>query len=206
MKIRRMATAVVLTFATIVVRAEDRLPTIPPSQYTEEQKRAAAEFEAARRVPVFGPLEPLMYSPQVLAQARVTDDYLRFKSAIDNTLSALALPITAREWMQDYEWTVHYPIAVKAGIRREIADAIAVGRRSAAMSTDGEAVFDYATELVKNKHVSDATFERAKSRFGPKGVVDLTGIVAYHTFLAMQLNAAQYPIPVDGKKLPQISR
>jgi 4-carboxymuconolactone decarboxylase len=206
MKIRRVATAVLLTVAAVVVRAEERLPAIPPSQYTEEQKRAAAEFEAARKVPLFGPFEPLMYSPQVMSQARAMGDYLRFKSAIGNTLSELAILITAREWTQDYEWTVHYPIALKAGIRQQIADAIAVGRRPTAMSADEAAVFDYASELLKNKQVSDATFERAKSRFELKGVVDLTGIVGYYTFLAMQLNAAQYPIPVPGRKLPRMSR
>jgi len=206
MKIRRVATAVLLTVAAVVVRAEERLPAIPPSQYTEEQKRAAAEFEAARKVPLFGPFEPLMYSPQVMSQARAMGDYLRFKSAIGNTLSELAILITAREWTQDYEWTVHYPIALKAGIRQQIADAIALGRRPTAMSADEAAVFDYASELLKNKQVSDATFERAKSRFGLKGVVDLTGIVGYYTFLAMQLNAAQYPIPVIGRKLPPMSR
>jgi 4-carboxymuconolactone decarboxylase len=206
MKIRRVATAVLLTVAAVVVGAEERLPAIPPSQYTEEQKRAAAEFEAARKVPLFGPFEPLMYSPQVMSQARAMGDYLRFKSAIGNTLSELAILITAREWTQDYEWTVHYPIALKAGIRQQIADAIAVGQRPTAMSADEAAVFDYASELLKNKQVSDATFERAKSRFGLKGVVDLTGIVGYYTFLAMQLNAAQYPIPVPGRKLPRMSR
>jgi 4-carboxymuconolactone decarboxylase len=206
MKIRRVATAVLLTVAAVVVGAEERLPAIPPSQYTEEQKRAAAEFEAARKVPLFGPFEPLMYSPQVMSQARAMGDYLRFKSAIGNTLSELAILITAREWTQDYEWTVHYPIALKAGIRQQIADAIALGRRPTAMSADEAAVFDYASELLKNKQVSDATFERAKSRFGLKGVVDLTGIVGYYTFLAMQLNAAQYPIPVTGRKLPPMSR
>jgi 4-carboxymuconolactone decarboxylase len=67
-------------------------------------------------------------------------------------------------------------------------------------------VYDYATELLKRKQISDATFERAKSRFGTKGVVDMTGIVGYYTFLAMQLNAAQYPTPKDGKKLPRMPR
>jgi 4-carboxymuconolactone decarboxylase len=39
-----------------------------------------------------------------------------------------------------------------------------------------------------------------------KGVVDMTGIAGYYTFLAMQLNVAQYPVAVDGKKLPQVPR
>src|SRR3954453_23767671 len=43
--------------------AQTRLPTIPPDQYTPEQKKAAEEFLAARKTPVFGPFEPLMHSP-----------------------------------------------------------------------------------------------------------------------------------------------
>jgi 4-carboxymuconolactone decarboxylase len=188
----------------VSARADDRLPTIPPAQYSPEQKQAAAEFEAARKVPVFGPFEPLMYSPAVMSQARAMGDYLRYKSAIGNTLSELAILLTAREWTQDFEWSVHYPIALKAGIRQDVADAIAEGRRPAALSADEEIVYDYAMELLRNKQVSNPTFERAKSRFGAKGVVDMTGIVGYYTFLAMQLNAAQYAPAKDAKKLPRM--
>jgi 4-carboxymuconolactone decarboxylase len=184
--------------------AEERLPTIPPAQYSAEQKQAAADFEAARKSPVFGPFEPLMYSPAVMSQARAMGDYLRYKSAIGNTLSELAILLTAREWTQDYEWSVHYPIALKAGIRPEIADAIADGRRPMALSADEEIVYDYAMELLKNKQVSNATFERAKVRFGARGVVDMTGIVGYYSFLAMQLNVAQYAPGKGAKKLPRM--
>jgi 4-carboxymuconolactone decarboxylase len=204
MILRRMTIAGLSAFTALAVQAEERLPTIPPAQYSAEQKQAAADFEAARKVPVFGPFEPLMYSPQVMSQARAMGDYLRYKSAIGNTLSELTILITAREWTQDYEWYVHYPIAMKAGIRQELADAIAEGRRPAGMHPDEEIVYNYATELLKNKQISDATFERAKSRFGPQGVVDMTGIVGYYTFISMQLNAAQYQIPKDGKKLPRL--
>jgi 4-carboxymuconolactone decarboxylase len=188
----------------LCAHAEERLPTIAPAQYSAEQKQAAAEFEAARKVPVFGPFEPLMYSPAVMSQARAMGDYLRYKSAIGNTLSELAILLTAREWSQDFEWSVHYPIALKAGIRPEIADAIAEGRRPVSLSRDEEMVYDYSMELIRNKQVSNSTFEHAKARFGAKGVVDLTGIVGYYTFLAMQLNAAQYPIAKDAKKLPRM--
>jgi 4-carboxymuconolactone decarboxylase len=193
-----------LGFIGLSAHAEDRLPTIPPAQYTAEQRQAATDFEAARKVPVFGPFEPLMYSPAVMSQARAMGDYLRYKSAIGNTLSELAILLTAREWTQDYEWSVHYPIALKAGIRPEVADAIADGRHPAALSADEEIVYDYAMELLKNKQVSNVTFDRTKMRFGAKGTVDLTGIVGYYTFLAMQLNAAQYPSAKDAKKLPRM--
>ena len=206
MKYCRMAIPFLFTIGVVAAGAEGRLPTIPPAQYSEEQKQAAADFEAARKVPVFGPFEPMMYSPQVMSQARAMGDYLRYKSAIGNTLSELAILMTAPAWSQDYEWAVHYPIALKAGIHREVADDIGAGRRPARMSPEEEAVFDFTSELLRNKQVSDATFERARSRFGSKGVVDMTGIIGYYTFLAMQLNVAQYQAAMDGKKPPRMPR
>ncbi len=185
------------------VRAQQRLPTIPPDQYTEAQKKAADDFLAARKVPVFGPFEPLMHSPEVMSQARAMGDYLRYKSALGTTLSELVVIITAREWTQDYEWWLHAPIAMKAGIKPEIVDAIRDGRRPAGMNEDEEIVYDFSTELHKNKRVSDATFARAEKRFGKNGVVDLVGVNGYYTFLAMQLNTARYQIPKDGVPLPR---
>lgn len=199
----RFATGLALALFAVPAFAQERLPTIPPAQYNDEQKKAAQEFEAARKVPVFGPFEPLMHSPEVMSQARSMGDYLRYKSALGNTLSELVILVTAREWSQDYEWHVHYPIALKAGIKKEIADAIADGRRPVGMSEDEEIVYDFSTELHKNKRVSDATFARAEKKFGKKGVVDLTGINAYYTLLAMQMNVARYQVPAGGLKLPR---
>jgi 4-carboxymuconolactone decarboxylase len=204
MLLRRAAAAVM--FAGIVlgagsVPAQQRLPTIPPDQYTAEQKKAAEEFLTARKAPVFGPFEPMMHSPEVMNMARAMGDYLRYHAAIGNTLSELVILITAREWSQDYEWYVHYPIALKAGIAKDIADAIADGRRPSGMSADQEIVYDFTTELQKNKRVSDPTFQRAEQRFGKKGVVDMTGISGYYTFLAMQLNVARYEFSGSGPRL-----
>jgi 4-carboxymuconolactone decarboxylase len=183
------------------VLAQQRLPTISPEQYTAEQKKAAEDFLAARKVPVFGPFEPMMHSPEVMSIARSTGDYLRYHSAIGNTLSELVILVTAREWSQDYEWYVHQPIALKAGISKDIADAIADGRRRVAMSADEEIVYDFTVELQKNKRVSDATFNRAEQRFGKKGVVDMVAISGYYTSLAMQLNTARYQFSGEGPRL-----
>ena len=138
-----------------------------------------------------------------MTQARAMGDYLRFNSAIGNVLSELAILIVAREWTQDYEWYVHHPIALKVGIKPEVLEAIAEGRRSSSMTDDEQIVYDFLTELNRNKRVSDPTFERAERRFGKKGVVDLVGIDGYYTLLAMELNAARYPMPKDGKGLPR---
>ncbi len=166
MNLKPLSTLMLSSLIATAAHAAERLPTIPPAQYTDEQKKAADDFVAARKVPVFGPFEPLMHSPQVMSQARAMGDYLRYNSAIGNTLSELAILVTAREWTQDYEWYVHQPIALKVGIKPEVVAAIADGRGPAGMSDDEAIVYDFSIELHRNKRVSDATFERAEKRFG----------------------------------------
>lgn len=187
-------------------QAQERLPSIAPANYSDEQKQAVAEFEAARGVPLFGPFEPLLYSPKVMNQARAMGDYLRYKSSIGTSLSELVILVTAREWTQDYEWYVHYPIALKAGIEAGVADAISEGRRPPAMTDDEQAVYDFSIELSRNKSVSNDTYRRAEKRFGKQGIVDMTAISGYYTLMAMELNVAQYEMPKDGRKLVRLPK
>lgn len=199
-----LALALALIVSPLAARAAERLPTIPPSQYTPEQKQAAEAFEAARKTPVFGPFEPLMYSPEVMTLARSMGDYLRYKPKIGTTLSELVILITARRWTQDYEWYVHAPIARKVGIAEPVIAAIRDGRRPEGMSADETLVYDFTNELQENKRVSDTTFAKAEQRFGKDGVVDLAAVSGYYTFLAMELNMARYPLPKDGTPLPRL--
>lgn len=184
--------------------AQTRLPDIPPEQYTVEQQKAAQEFEVARKKAPWGPFAMLMYSPQLMNNARAMGDYLRYNPAFDGHLSEFAILITAREWSQDYEWYVHYPIAIKAGLKPEIAKALKEGRRPEGMSEDETIVYNFTMELQKNKQVSDATFAKTESRFGKKGTIDLAGIAGYYTFLAMEMNMARHPIPTNAERLPRL--
>ncbi|MDP4002579.1 carboxymuconolactone decarboxylase family protein [Methylobacterium sp. NEAU K] len=204
MRVCRAVIVAVLAALPAAAIAQDRLPTIPPQDYTPEQKQAADAFTQARGKPPFGPFEPLMHSPEVMTLARSMGDYLRFKPKIGTTLSELVILLTARRWTQDYEWYVHAPIAEKTGIAPAIIAAIRDGRRPAQMSEDETIVYDFTTELQESKRVSDATFARAEARFGKSGIVDLAAISGYYTLLAMELNAARYPIPADGQRLPRM--
>jgi len=197
-----LGAAVLLAGASWPAKAEERFPTIPPADYTPAQQQAAADFLAARKIPVFGPFEPLMYSPEVMTLARSMGDYLRYKSGIGTTLSELVIMITAREWSQDFEWSFHKPIALKAGVPAAVIDALQEGRRPDPMTADEAIVYDVTMELHRNHRVSDATFARAVARFGRPAVVDMIGVAGYYTFLAMQLNAAQYK-SADGAGIPR---
>jgi len=183
--------------------AQDRMPPVAPEQYDEAQKKAAAEFQAARKGPAFGPFLVLMRSPELMNAYRTFGDYLRFKASVGNKLTELVILVTAREWTQDYEWYVHAPIALKHGISQDIIDAIAHGRRPTDMSEDMEVCYDLTIELHRNKRVADTTYARAVKLFGEKGVIDIVGINGYYTSLAMAMNTTRMPIPADGKRLPR---
>jgi 4-carboxymuconolactone decarboxylase len=203
---RKILSTLSLLLLSIPAIAEERLPTIDPNQYNDDQKKAAEAFMAARHVPVFGPFEPLMYSPDVMTNARSMGDYLRYHSVLGNVLSEFVILVTARQWSQDYEWYVHAPLALKAGIAPEKVEAIKLGKRPERMTDDEAMLYDFSMELHQTQHVSSQLFQRVEKRFGKRGIVDLTAISGYYVFLAMQLNVAEYPIPSDGNKLPSVAK
>lgn len=175
--------------------SSDRMPEIPADKMTPEQKKAADEFAAGRGTPVFGPFVPLLRSPEVMLRAKAMGDYLRYKSVLPPQLNEFAILITARRWTQEYEWAVHQPLAVKAGLKAEITQALGEGRRPQGMSADEEMIYEFSTELHQNQGVSDATYARVLARFGEQGIIDLIGVNGYYTFLAMVLNTTRTALP-----------
>ena len=198
-----MFALMVVLMTTPFLGAQDRLPAIPADKMTDEQKAAVKEFESVRKAELSGPFVPLARSPELLSRTRALGDYLRFRSALPPRLSEFVILLTARQWTQNYEWSVHQPIAIKAGVDTETAKAIAEGRRPEHMSDEEEILYDFCTELHVNRSVGDRTYARALSKFGEKGIVDTLGISGYYTLLAMVLNTAR--TPADAAATPLLA-
>ena len=179
----------------------ERMPEIPAGDLTEAQAAAAAAFEAERGVPVFGPFVPLLRSPELMLCASRMGLYLRYGSALPLRISEFTILIVARAWSQPVEWAIHRPIALKAGVAPETAQALAEGRRPDTMSSDEALAYDFSTELTHNRAVSDASYAAALARFGERGVIDLTGINGYYALLAMTMNVARTAVP-EGASAP----
>jgi len=190
-----LASLAAMGAAALPAAAQDRMPPIPPDRMTEAQKKAAEAFAEGRGYAVRGPFVPLIRSPEVMLRAKAMGDYLRFKSTLGPRLNEMVILITAREWSQQYEWQAHHPIALKEGLRSDIAEAIADGRRPTGMAEDEEAAYDLATEILRTRRVSDATYRRAVARFGEQGVIDLLGVTGYYTFLSIVMNATRTALP-----------
>src|SRR5437868_8502590 len=127
--VRLIAALSAFCLFSLPLKARDRMPAIPADKLTEAQKQAAEAFAEGRGYAVRGPFVPLIRSPEVMLRAKAMGDYLRFKSVLAPRLNEMVILITARAWGQQYEWQAHHAIALKEGLRREIAEAIADGRR-----------------------------------------------------------------------------
>jgi 4-carboxymuconolactone decarboxylase len=134
----------------------------------------------------------------MINRARGLSDYLRFKSSLPPRLSEFVILITAREWTQQYEWNAHHALALKGGLKPEIANAVAEGRRPENMADDEAALYDFCIELHRNRSVSDPTYARALAKFGEQGVVDAIGLTGWYTLVAMTLNTARTPLPAGA--------
>ena len=193
MAAKTLGATLALSLAAGPAVGPDRLPPISADRLTPAQKAAADEFLRTRKTPVFGPFTPLLRSPELMLAAKDMGDYLRYKSSLGQHLSEFAILVVARQWDQPVEWEIHQPIAVQNGVSQAKTDALAAGKRPAAMTEQEGVVYDFLTELAATKQVKDATYDRALKAFGEQGVVDLTGLAGYYSLLAMTMNVARTP-------------
>ncbi len=173
----------------------ERLPPCAPEEMTSRQREVAAAISGGPRGGLRGPFQAWLRSPEVADRFQKVGEYVRFNSTIPPALNELAILVTAREWTAQYEWYAHHALAMKAGLPPAIADAIARGERPEGMDADQRAVYDFATELHRERSVSDAAYAAVMERFGEGGVVDLIAACGYYVAVAMTLNVSRVPLP-----------
>lgn len=176
---------------------KDRMPPLADAQMDDAQRKAAAALIAGPRKGVFGPFVPLMRSPDLMDRLQRVGEYLRFGNSIPAKLNEFAMLIVARHVTNQFEWAVHHPNAVKAGVARATLDLIEQGRDPVGMPEDEELVYDFCTEILSKYQVSDATYARALKAFGERGIMDLVGTVGYFVAICMAMNVAGTPAPAS---------
>jgi 4-carboxymuconolactone decarboxylase len=175
----------------------DRMPPLDAARMNEAQRKAADELTAGPRGGVRGPFIPLLRSPELMDRLQKVGEYLRFRSSLQPRISEFLMCVVSRDWTQQFEWFVHVPLALKAGVKPEALESLAQGRRPVGLAEDEEIAYDFCEELARTKGVSDATYQRVLSRFGEPGIIDMLGLVGYFTTVSMVMNVAHTPPPKD---------
>jgi 4-carboxymuconolactone decarboxylase len=183
------------------LRAQEavRFPSLQTEQLTPEQKKWAESIAAPPRNGRISnpPYRAYIRSPQLAPLLTALSDYVRWNTSLPARLSELAILITARHWTAQYEWYAHYTLAIKGGLDPAIAEDIAAGKHPNRMKDDETAVYNLATELYRDKQVSDSTFKAALDQLGERGIMDTIGIIGYYDLVSMTLIAMQARPPDD---------
>src|SRR5438876_8940450 len=143
----------------------DRFKPLKWDEMTPEQKKMMEHLVSGERRGAGGPFNVLLRSPEMGDLAQEFGAQMRFHSSVPRKLNEMAIIITARYWTAQYEWNAHRAAAAQAGLNESIIQAIAGGRRPAAMVADESIVYNFATELLNTKQVSDPCFKSTKAQF-----------------------------------------
>ena len=111
-----------------------------------------------------------------------------------------AIMLTARAWGGTYVWYSHRPFAIKAGLSETFITALAAGVRPADMAADEAVVYDFATELLATRKVSDPTYKAFVERFGERAVVDVVALMGHYHTTSMLFAVERYPLPAGAKE------
>ena len=181
----------------------NRLPLPDASAMTDAQRAAADALTAGPRKGVYGPFLPLLRSPVLLERVASVGEYLRFDSVLDARIRELVICAASRHVSNQFEWHMHAPLAVKAGVHAGVIEALRVGARPQGLAHDEQAALDLAQELMHTHGVSNPTWQAAVAAFGEQGVVELTTLIGYFVMVSWLMNAAHTPAGAQGAPLEQ---
>jgi len=171
----------------------ERLPLPEQSAMSVAQRIAAEALINGPRKGVFGPFIPLLRTPVLLERIGKTGETLRFEGALPANVRELAICMVARETTNQFEWQLHAPLALEAGISSSAIDALAAGRRLRGLASETASALDFVDELMTRHGVSDDTYAECIHHFGEAGVVELTALVGYFVMVCWIMNVARTP-------------
>jgi 4-carboxymuconolactone decarboxylase len=180
-----------------------RVPDLDPQAMTAEQQRVYAEVKGPRGN-VGGPFALWVRLPQIADVANRFGNALRLDGKLDRRLFELIVLVIARHWNAQYEWFVHEPAALKAGLAAGIVDAIRTGKEPPYERDDERTVAGLTAELLETRTVSQATYDRVIAAFGLDLFIEMITVAGFYVTAAMMINAFDAPVPGDARPLPSL--
>ncbi len=177
-----------------------RVDEVKRENLSPRQQELHDEFLKSRpRATLTGPFSVLIHTPDIAEPADKLVNYYRQKARIGRRLVELVILLVVRSASVQYAWSVHEPAALKEGFSQDAIDAIRDGKRPDLKHDDEKLVYDFVMELLANKTVSTAMFDRAKAAFGLEGVIELVTLVGNYVMIGLVLNTFDIP-PQPGVK------
>lgn len=170
-------------------------PSTPPEDSPTSVQETYTRIAARRHPRPLIPLDlTLLLSPPVADGYNAFVGALRTQTIVPQSILEMAISRVAILTDAVYEWNVHAALALKAGLGGDVLTVVADGSRSASraiceaggkqhleggvLSDKDAAVLAYTDEVTVRVKVEDSTFERLRSHFDDREVLELTTVIA----------------------------
>jgi 4-carboxymuconolactone decarboxylase len=98
-------------------------------------------------------------------------------SRVDGKVRELVRLVIAREMDQQFEWTLHEPVALRQGLSPDTIDAIRYNRSLNGVPDMESAVIQMGREVFREHRVSSETYSRLTRHFGRKDLIQITQLM-----------------------------
>jgi 4-carboxymuconolactone decarboxylase len=133
--------------------------------------------------------------PEMAHKLEALRTYLRGEASVPQKLQELVMLTVAREMDCAFIWYAHAAAARQAGVRDDTVDYLREQKALTNLDPDERTVVHFTRELLQNRKVSQPTFDAAVTRFGRRGMMTLTNLVACYAVLAYNMNTYELEAP-----------
>ena len=178
-----------------------RLPMPSDTEAFAEETRAAVRHILQTRHRMPPPSSYLTYAGQAGALLSDLVDHLRYHTSLTGAETELAICISARVSNADFIWHGHVRLGLQAGTREEALHAVDTHGPLNKLTADEALIIRFGRELLEEPRVNDDTFDAVRTRWGEKGLMELTAVMSIYMMNASILRVMDHRAAPDARHL-----
>lgn len=178
-----------------------RVPYLNREDLPEADREIFDRLVEERKTPVGNIFRTLAHTPKLLRRFLALGGEMRNGTALDPKLRELALMTVGRLTDAEYEFTHHWNLSLRVGVRHEQLEHLAEFEKSPLFNEQERAVMRYAAEATQNVKVSDATFDALRKFLDTRRLMDLVQNVAFYNMVVRVLVPLGVEVEPGVKKL-----
>jgi 4-carboxymuconolactone decarboxylase len=186
-----------------------RMPPVTPADLDAEgQKLLAARTNVT---PGPGPGHLGIYNPKASEGTGLLGRALGVPtgemSRLGQRMYQLVVLITAREIDQQYEWSAHEPMGLRAGLEQSVIDVVKFDRDTKGLAEKDTTVIQFLRAVMRDHKVTSDLWARQIQQFGRQNTIEIIQLMGDYFIVGTMMNAADQHLPPTRQALlPLLTR
>ncbi|RZK92012.1 MAG: carboxymuconolactone decarboxylase family protein [Methylobacterium sp.] len=184
-----------------------RLPLIPPSELTPEQKPLyedmrkgiASNFNAfmveREDGALMGPWNPWLHEPRIGKAIWDLTLAMTAEASLPDPVRQIAILVVGARFNAAYEIYAHIAVAEREGMSPERLATLVSAQKPVDLSPEESVAYDAAYALVRGGVLPEPIYRLAVSTFGQHGTNELIYLVGLYSLVSTTLNGFNVPVP-----------